>query len=137
MELISKNQITRLHILLDETGQKPYKQDLMDEVCTDGRFPTSSKQLYVVEFLAIEKKLVDLKERMNNQRRRVISALRECGYNKAGAADMPKIEAWVEKYSTFKKHLNKHTYEELVKLVAQADQYRNSYLRGMAKCKKD
>jgi hypothetical protein len=133
MVLVNKYQVQRLHILLQETGQKPFKQDLMDEVCTDGRFPTSSKQLYVVEFLAIEKKLVDLKERMNNQRRRVISALRECGYNKAGNADMPKIYAWVEKYSTFKKDLNKHTYEELVKLVAQADQYRNSYLKRVAK----
>ncbi len=133
MVLVNKHQVQRLHILLQETGQTAFKQDYMDKACIDGRYPTSSKKLYVVEYFAIEKELLDLKERMNKQRRRVISALRESGYNKTGNADMPRIYAWVEKYSTFKKHLNKHTYDELVKLVAQADQYRNSYLRGMAK----
>jgi hypothetical protein len=133
MVLVNKNQVQRLHILLQETGQKPFKQDLMDEVCIDGRFPTSSKQLYVVEYIAIEQKLLDLKERMNNQRRRVISALRECGYNKAGVADMERIYAWVQHYSATKKHLNTHTCHELVELVKQADQYRKAYLKGLRK----
>ncbi|MFA9212501.1 MAG: hypothetical protein ACEQSR_01455 [Candidatus Methylacidiphilales bacterium] len=41
-EPITPAQLKQLHVLLNETKQTAYKQDLMDYYCIDGRFPTSS-----------------------------------------------------------------------------------------------
>lgn len=134
-EPITPAQIKQLHVLLAETGQKAYKQDLMDMVCSDGRYPTSSKELYQSEATSLINWLKTTKEKqdnsLNTMRRKVISCLRECGFNNKGKADMPRIYSWVEKYSHFKKPLNKHNYNELVKLVTQAEIMKVKHLKGL------
>ena len=50
---ITPAQIKELHILLAATGLTAYKQDLMDTACIDGRYPTSSKDLYEIEAQSI------------------------------------------------------------------------------------
>jgi hypothetical protein len=136
-EPITPAQLKQLHVLLNETKQTAYKQDLMDQFCVDGRFPTSSKELYKVEAM----KIIDFLKKYqtnqndqanNNMRRKVVSCLRECGFNNKGKADMPAIYKWVEKYSEFKKGLNKHDYNELVKLVTQAELMKKKHLEGLA-----
>ncbi|MFA9212499.1 MAG: hypothetical protein ACEQSR_01445 [Candidatus Methylacidiphilales bacterium] len=134
-EPITPAQIKQLHVLLVETGQKAYKQDLMDMVCIDGRYPTSSKELFQSEATSLINWLKTTKEKqdnsLNTMRRKVISCLRECGFNKKGVADMPAIYKWVEKYSPFKKGLNDHNYNELVQLVTQAEIMKDKHLKGL------
>jgi hypothetical protein len=48
---------------------------------------------------------------------------------------MQRIYAWVEKYGYLHKHLNKYTYEELPKLVSQAEQCYYSFLKTVANSK--
>lgn len=135
-EPITPAQLKQLHVLLGQTGFTPYKQDLMDTYCIDNRFPASSKTLYKVEAANI---ISHLKDKYNEQqkqsdtmRKKVISCLRECHFNKSGRADMPRIYSWVEKYSPFKKGLNKHNYNELVQLVTQAEIMKSKHLKGLA-----
>lgn len=134
---IKPAQLKQLHILLQQTGQTAFKQDLMDFHCIDGRYPTSSKDLYEVEAAAIIKHLNTLKSdqelKCDNMRKKVISCLREVGYNIGTKADMPRIYEWVQKYSATKKHLNTHTYQQLVNLVTQAERVRDSYLKSLKK----
>jgi hypothetical protein len=146
---ITKDQLKKLHTLLSVTKQTAYKQDLMDTFCSDGRYPTSSKDLYFSEADAIIKHLEQMQaprppqppkkadtflERSKNlQRRSLISCLREVGYNRGAHADMDAIYAWVLKYGYLHKELNEYTYEELPKLVTQAKNYRASYLQSLAK----
>lgn len=146
---ITPQQLKKLHTLLSTTKQMAYKQDLMDTFCSDGRYPTSSKDLYFSEADAIIKHLEGIQnprptsapkkpdtflERSKNlQRRSLISCLRECGYNHRGAADMDRIYQWVLKYGYLHKELNDYSYEELPKLVTQAKSYRASYLKSLNK----
>lgn len=128
---ITATQIKQLHILLADTGMIPYKQDLMDDACIDGRYPTSSKELYDVEADAIITKLKAMQDDCDKMRKKVIGCCRECGMNVSGRADMDAIYWWVLKYGHAKKHLNKYNYNELVKLVNQADQMKRSYLQKL------
>lgn len=128
---ITDTQKKQMHTLLNKLGLVAYKQDLMDEACIDGRYPTSSKELYEVEADAIISILKNMQDDCDKMRKKVIGCCRECGMNVSGRADMAAIYAWVLNYGHAKKHLNKYNYNELVKLVNQADQMKKSYLQKL------
>lgn len=59
---------------------------------------------------------------MQRQRRKVIAILAARGaVNTQGKPDMPRIEAWVKKYGYLHVELNDYGYEELPRLVTQAE----------------
>lgn len=59
---------------------------------------------------------------MQRQRRKVIAILAARGaVNAQGKPDMPRIEAWVRKYGYLHVELNAYDYEELPRLVGQAE----------------
>ncbi len=128
---ITKVQIQELHILLAATGFVAYKQDLMDTACIDGRYPTSSKDLYESEAQAIINHLRNKNNDCDKMRKKVIANCLQAGMAINGRADMPKIYAWVEKYGHAKKHFNKYTYHELTTLVTQAQQMFKTFLKAV------
>ena len=128
---IRKAQIRELHILLADTGLLAYKQDLMDTACSDGRYPTSSKELYETEAQYIINHLKQVQGNCDKMRKKVISICIQSGMAINGRADMPKIYAWVEQYGHAKKPLNKYNYNELVKLVTQAQQMFKTFLKAV------
>jgi len=131
---IEKWQLTKLHTLLQLTNKIPYKQDLMDTFCSDGRYPTSSKDLYfdeannIINYLAAMHQKNDPADLM---RKKIISCCREMGWHKSGKADMLRIEAWVMKFGYMHKKLNDYTVQELPQLVTQAENMKRSYLASL------
>lgn len=71
----------------------------------------------------------------DKMRKKLIGILRACGYidPATGGANMPGIHAWVLKYGHLHVHLMKYTYEELPKLVYQAEQFQRSYTAQLAR----
>ena len=61
----------------------------------------------------------------NRLRRKVISLLIDLGYVSHGKADMKRIYNWVLKYGYYHKPLNRHSREELIRLIGQVSAYFN------------
>ena len=126
-----------MHILFSQTGMVAYKQDMMDTACVDGRYPTSSKELYYSEAEEIINALKQKAEKCDTMRKKVISLCRQAGMAINGKADMKHIYEWVQKYGHAtdgkgnNKHFNKYTYHELPKLITQAEAMLNKYLKAV------
>jgi hypothetical protein len=131
---VNRAQLARIHILLDKLGRTAYKADYVIDA-TNGR-EHSSKQLTYAEAESMLTVLIAEERKFNQKqhdaadtmRKKVISGLRECGYNVGGRADMNRINAWVLQYGYMHKALNAYTVKELPKLVNQADAMRQSFL---------
>tara|TARA_R110002111_G_scaffold206272_1_gene270645 strand:- start:403 stop:669 length:267 start_codon:yes stop_codon:yes gene_type:complete len=68
--------------------------------------------------------------RSDKMRKKVISLFIKQGYTLPnGKADMLAVEAWCEKYGYLKKPFNSYKYEELPKLVTQAENMYYSFLK--------
>lgn len=81
----------------------------------------SSKELWQLE-QRIQELLDPRAASMQRQRRKVIAILAARGaVNAQGKPDMPRIEAWVRKYGYLHVELNAYDYEELPRLVGQAE----------------
>ena len=128
---ITPAQIKELHILLSATGLVAYKQDLMDTACSDGRYPTSSKDLYEEEAQHIINHLRNKNNDCDKMRKKVIANCMQAGMAINGRADMPAIYAWVLRYGHAKKEFNKYSYHELVKLINQSQYLFKSYLKAV------
>lgn len=136
--LINKAQLARIHAMLAKCGLMAYKADMVIEV-TNGR-EHSTKQLTFEEAnLMIARLDATIKERQRKQhepaqlmRRKIISCCREMGWVKGGKADMQRIYTWVLKYGYLHKPLNKYTLQELPKLVTQAENMKNDYLKSIS-----
>lgn len=128
---ITPPQIKELHILLAATGLMAYKQDLMDTACSDGRYPTSSKELYEEEAQHIINHLRTKNNDCDKMRKKVIANCMQAGMAINGRADMQAIYAWVLKYGHAKKEFNKYSYHELVKLINQSQYLFKSYLKAV------
>lgn len=136
---IEQWQIIRMHTLLSKCKLTAYKIDIMDQFCSDGRYISSSKELYyeeannIIIYLNAQLTLTPEFRSMDLMRKKVIGCCRQMGWEKAGKADMNRINAWVEKYGHAKKDLMKYDAKELSKLVTQAENMRDSYLEGIRK----
>lgn len=127
----------RFHMLVTKNKlEKADKAELVQRV-TNGR-ATSSKDLTHSECMAAIKILdpatpaqkrtrYDPHDPCNMMRRKVLSYMHELDYETAeGKIDMPRVDAWCEKFGKFKKKLNAHNHDELVALVSQVEtMYRN------------
>lgn len=127
--MITEQQLKQLHTLLTKLGLMAYKQDMMDWACTDGRYPTSSKELYYMEAQAIINELMRRDVKADKMRKKIIANCRQAGMSINGVADMERIYAWVLKYGHAKKELNKYTWHELPQLINQSEALLKSYLK--------
>jgi hypothetical protein len=126
---ITPQQLKQLHTLLSKLGLVAYKQDMMDWACTDGRYPTSSKELYQTEAQVIIGELMKRDIKADKMRKKVIANCRQAGMSINGKADMDRINAWVLKYGQSKKELNKYTWHELPTLINQSEALLKHYLK--------
>ena len=127
--MITEQQLKQLHTLLSKLGLMAYKQDMMDWACTDGRYPTSSKELYYMEAQAIINELMRRDIKADQMRKKIIANCRQAGMSINGKADMERIYAWVLKYGHAKKELNKYTWHELPTLINQSEALLKHYLK--------
>jgi hypothetical protein len=126
---ITPQQLKQLHTLLSKLGLVAYKQDMMDWACIDGRYPTSSKELYETEAQVIIDELMKRDIKADKMRKKVIANCRQAGMSINGKADMDRINAWVLKYGHAKKELNKYTWAELPNLINQSEALLKHYLK--------
>ncbi len=134
---MDRSKYARLNMLLAQLNKQAYKIDYVVEV-TEGR-AMSSKELTDEEFSkligVLENELKGQKRKVfvpgDKQRKKIISCCREMQWVKEGKADMERINAWVEKYGYLKKPLMQYKPDELPKLVLQAENMRDSFLKGI------
>lgn len=132
-------QIKTMHTLLRKLNLMAWKQDIMNADLPDDRYVTSSKDLYyeeanrIIKYLQGQQNQSPEEVSLDRQRKKIISSCREMGWNKGGYADMRRIYDWVEKYGYLNKPLNEYTLQEIPRLVTQASNMKDSYLKGFAK----
>lgn len=68
---------------------------------------------------------------MDTMRKKIISNFRKMGYEKDGKADMYRINGWCLNYGHAHKLMNNYSYEELVKLVTQAESVYATFIRDL------
>jgi len=73
----------------------------------------------------------DVNNPLQKQRRKVIALLCKVGMLKNDTADMPRIYAWVRQYGYLHKNFNDYTYEEIPKLVTQAEKFYKSHIERL------
>lgn len=127
--MVTQQQLKQMHTLLSKLGLMAYKQDMMDWACTDGRYPTSSTELYYMEAQAIIDELMRRDVKADKMRKKIIANCRQAGMSINGVADMQRIYEWVLKYGHAKKELNKYTWHELPQLINQSEALLKSYLK--------
>ena len=122
--MITKAQISKIHVLLSQFGLMAEKVDFIYKA-SNGRV-TSTKELTMSEASHLLKHLsnFDPCERMSNK---VFALAYEAGIiwgNTPADKKMNfvKINAFLVQYGTVKKEINKMTKEELVKVVSQFTQ---------------
>lgn len=134
---IEQWQIIRMHVLMNKCNLLAYKIDIIDTYNSDGRYIYSSKELYyeeannIINYLNGQLQLAPEFRSMDQMRKKVIGCCRQMGWEKANKADMARINAWVSKYGHAKKEFMKYDLKELVTLVTQAENMRDSYLTTM------
>lgn len=67
----------------------------------------------------------------DRQRKKIIALFCNMGYVKDGSADMKSIHSWCEKYGHLKVNLNGYHGADLTKLVSQAEEVYNSFIRDL------
>lgn len=138
-QMIVSTQLTRIHVLLHKVQLMAYKIDLVVDL-TNGReqstksltFNEANKMIAYLEQKQQErnKKAYD---RADAMRKKIIVFCRETGWVKNGKADMSRIYSWVEKYGYLHKPLRSYTEAELPRLVTQAENMRNSFIKALNK----
>jgi hypothetical protein len=140
VQMVVNTQLARIHVLLHKSGLMAYKADMVTEV-TNGREHSSKLLTHEEANVMIARLEATVKERQAKQkaqepeqimRRKIISCCREMGWIKGGKADMPRIYTWVLKYGYLHKSLNKYTAAELPRLVTQAENMKNDYLKSVS-----
>lgn len=127
-------QIKKIQTVLKAKNLVDSKLDLFDSVC-NGRVINSTKELHYEEANRLIKTLdsvgITNYNAANQMRRKIISCCRECGWSNNGKADMARINAWVLKYGYLGKPLMEYNSNELPKLVTQAENMKDSFIRGV------
>lgn len=134
---ITPTQLKRLHCLLTQTGNMQNKAVIV-EGFTTGR-TTHSNEMTQHEAFEMINHLVELtpgyeSTPSNKMRRKIISHAYEMKWAKPG--DWKKAVTAIDKFCTgengkYKKILNMHTYDELVKVVSQFGQLYKKYLNAL------
>lgn len=134
--LRNKNQNSQLYALLNKLGIDTETRQEIVSTYTQGRTSSSSK-MSVTECQAM---INDLRQRSPNDtaadqmRKKIISLFIKQGYTLPnGKADMDAINIWTNKYGHQHKNLNNYQYNELPKLVSQAEQMYFTFLKTMSK----
>ena len=139
MDTITKPQIIRVHKLLAVTASMPYKEYIIKGAVSDGREIESTKELTYTEAEKLIDYLQNLSRKCDELRKKVISHCMECGMIINGRSDMPVIYEWVLQYGHAvdskgnKKKMNQYSYDELLKLVTQAQLMRDKFIREVRK----
>lgn len=98
----------------------------------------SLRQLTAIELRRLENRLEELTANpaaasAQRMRRKIIAILAGRGVvNASGKPDMPRIYGWAAKYGYLHKHLNAYRYDELPRLVTQAEAIVASDLKAIA-----
>jgi hypothetical protein len=136
MKTVEKWQIISIHKFLATAKLMDQKENIIAGF-VQGRHIASTKDLFyneaneVIKFLKAkvgEPKKYDPRDKM---RKKIISCCMECGWQKNGKADMPKIYTWVKKYGYMHKALNDYTLEELPLLVTQAEEMKRTFINNL------
>jgi len=125
-------QNRELHVLLAKNGIDADTKKEMVHNHTDGRTIKSSEMMYneCQNLIHHLKHNSPEETRSDKMRKKIISLFRKQGYTlHNGKADMLAIESWTEKYGYLKKPLNSYKYNELPKLVTQAENMYHSFLK--------
>jgi hypothetical protein len=118
-----------LHAELGKRGLMEMKADIIGEF-TNGR-TNSSKELTDAEARELIRILPNPSKGEGSwkpkpgdaMRKKILAMAAEIGWKNNGKIDVQRVNAWCEKYSSFKKPLNAHTTEELNKLVNQFERF--------------
>ena len=125
-------QNRHLHLLLGKHGiDSEAKKDMVYSY-TEGRTTKSSEMTRVECKSLINNLEYSTPEEIasNQMRRKIIALFRKQGYKlENGKADMLAIGSWCEKYGYKKKPLNSYKYNELPKLVTQAENMYSSFIK--------
>ena len=128
--LRNKSQNNQLYLLLTKLGIDAELKEEMVYRFTNGRTNRSSK-MTVNECQAMINELSSSPTigKEDKMRKKIISLFRKMGYIKEdNKVDMTAVEDWVLKYGYLKKSLNKYRYNELPKLVSQAEAVYQSFI---------
>lgn len=139
---ITKPQIKRIHAMLPESikNDPEAKAELIQQFSAKGC--TSTKELsveeakYLIGYLEQSNEVhprfgapangsANLKGKQQTMRRKILSICHELGWYQEGTTtlDYDRLGRFCEKYgNAHKRHLNDHSYQELVKLVTQFEQ---------------
>lgn len=123
-------QNKELHALIGQLGFDDDMKAVLINTYTHGRTMHSSN-MSVMECQELinylHNKVKEKEFEKDKMRKRVISHMKEAGYTLPdGRADMPAIQAWVQRQK-YKKQLNKHTKKELSDLIYAADKVRQHF----------
>lgn len=136
---INKGQIKAIHTLLSQlkmSNDKEFKQDLVKQFTSD-RETSTTKMEYkeAQELIGRLKELVGQTPeqiRSDAMRKKIIHMARRMQWERAGKADMERVNAWCNKSGYLHKSLNEYTYNELPALVTQFEQVFKSYLKSIS-----
>lgn len=140
--MITKPQITIIHVLLAKRGLKEEKAGIVLTYTNDRSSHVSEmskkEAATLIQHLSGESKFNNSVDRGEKQRRYIIAMARQMGWTTTdGRADMVKINSWIAKYghlnSTGKNTtLNSYKAEHLTKLVSQFQQVLKSNLKAFS-----
>jgi hypothetical protein len=128
-------QLRHLHKLLHDTDQMEIKAALVLQF-TEGRSSHSS-DMYIGEC----RELIAHLDVTDKQRKRILSVCHQLGWyrrdasgsmvlrNGKGILDYDRIDAWCIRSGAYHKSLNKHTAQELSKLIFQIEAVQKSQLK--------
>lgn len=140
MNMITKAQIIRIHILLNELGfqnDKDYKASLVREF-TNGRETSTTGMRYyeadeLLKALAAATYQNPKLVASDAMRKKILHYAHNMGYVVNGRVDVKHVDNWCKSHGYLHKGLNEYTYEELPALVTQYQNVYKSYLKGIQK----
>lgn len=126
-------QNNKLYFLLQKLGiDSELKQEMVYRF-TNGRTSKSS-EMNRNECQAMINELSNSPTigKEDKMRKKIISLFRKMGYTtNDNKINMSAVESWVLKYGYLKKPLNKYRYNELPKLVSQAETVYQSFIKSL------
>ena len=124
-------QNSQLYLLLSKLGIDRETKGEMVLSFTDNRTIKSSEMTKT----ECQSLINDLNHKLNfdpradKMRKKVISQFIKMGYTVNGKIDMVALDVWCQKYGHQHKPLNSYAYDELPKLVTQAENMYYSFIR--------
>lgn len=130
---ITAEQLKCLNTLVSKRGIDKETKATMVQGFSSGR-SDSSKGLYFDEATEMIKHLQALQPNAAaaaKMRGKVLYYAHEMNWRVAGKLDMPRVDAWCNKFGYLHKDLDKYEYSELPKLVSQIEAVYKHYLKNI------